>query len=190
MFVFCTKANICTTSVQVNQSVMDAVMNEKRISENGMTDTDTSTEPLVQGVGGRHKELPQSEEGGGYLDVYTKNAPAVLAKIFNDIALSDFNLAKLPPFLLDIAETVGTDNFFKVWGILSKAATESYIGHSRVYVPSAGKIVKIIRDKYIVHLDGEKKSPSEIKVLIEKHLCEDISVVHINRIIKRNKLQE
>ena len=161
--------------------------NDKRNSEDEMTDLDTNTE----GVGGRQEDPALPRGGGGYLDICIKNAAAVQQK--NDPRLKELETMRLGPLWLQLANTIGYDAFLVAWSILdgnNYKVPPKLRSQNRVRIPRFSMFMRYQRNRLILSLADEQKTPSEIQLIIKKKLREEITTIHISRIIKKYRVQE
>ena len=87
---------------------------------------------------------------------------------------------------LDVAEEIGVDAFLKAWRIYDRDQSAT-ADEGRFMVPMRRyeTFLRYQRNRYIESLDALGMKPKEIREKLNKQLCEQISLRHISRIIKR-----
>ena len=144
-----------------------------------------------EGVGGRQDNTNTPQWGGGYLDVYPKSAKAFYQKMLADNRIDDLRSHGLADYWIEIAESIGYDNFVCMWQILDKKNNHMNCkDSSRIRVPFFSQFLKFQRNKYILFLRESGKKTSHIQYLLKKELCENLTVVHILRIIKKHTIKK
>lgn len=88
---------------------------------------------------------------------------------------------------LDVSEEIGVDAMLKTWRILDRAhSSGGDEGRFMVPMRSYGSYLRFQRNRYIEALDASGMKPREIREKLSKQLCEQISIRHISRILKRD----
>ena len=162
---------------------------QKRSSENEMDTDRTGTQHQAQGVGGRQPATDTPSEGGGYLDICTTDNPWFGPP--RDPRLDELRRLGLSRRWIQIAETIGFDAFMSVWQILDEdnhGRGPSERENVRIQVPLFAKYLRFQRNRYILALDQTGMPPHEIKRKVRDVLREDVSIGHINRIVREGKL--
>lgn len=158
-----------------------------RNSDNGIEDSGAQS----VGVGGRQDNTNAPQWGGGYLDVYPKSAKAFYKKMLTDNRMDDLRQHGLSDFWLEVAEAIGYDHFVSMWQILDKRNNNMNCKDSeRIRVPFFSQFLKFQRNKYIVSLGGLGKKAEHIKYLLKKELCEDLTVNHIKRVLRKHNIKK
>ena len=158
---------------------------EKRSRTDGMTASTPRTPGSAGGVGGRHRNPPPPPEGGGYLDVYTKNGEPLLI----DPRLGELAEAGLSTLWLRVASVVGVDQFLVIWRLLDEVNAGAEVRDAvRLRVPLFSNYEKMQRNKLILAYQQAGQPPEEIQKKLKVDLCEDISLRHIKRVIKKYKI--
>jgi len=104
-----------------------------------------------------------------------------------DPRLDDLQAIGLNDMWLEIADTFGVDQFLGMWEVMTRYMESS---DPRVRVPNLYRFFKLQRDRFIVTLREEKKlSGPEIRQKLKEVLCEDISVRHIDRVLKKHNIE-
>lgn len=142
---------------------------------------------LFEGVGGRQAQPSPSDGGGGYLDICAVlNFSPDGEQKKRDPRIEEFRQMGLQRVWLDVAEEIGADAMLKVWRILDRAnAHGGDEGRFMVPMRSYGSFLRFQRNRYIEALDSQGVKPKEIRERLNKQLCEQISIRHISRILKR-----
>jgi len=159
----------------------------KRNSERRTGKAPTALAATISGVGGRQGKSPPPVEGGGYQNVcavlnFGKNA----AQKKRDPRLDELRQMGLQRVWLDGAEAIGVDNLLKLWRIIDSDSAS--IGDNGRLIPPICRystFLRYQRNRYIETLDGLGLSPSEIREKLSNQLCEEISLGHIYKIIRR-----
>ena len=138
---------------------------------------------LLEGVGARHKDHFQSQEGGGYLDNCTDFE--IFEKKSRDPRLDELDDMGVGGFWRDMANEIGFDAFMVVWERLSGQAASRDDGN-RVYVPRFDAFMRYQRNRFLLSLASTGLKSKEIRVHVLSELNEDISVNHISRLIRQN----
>ena len=147
----------------------------KRNLNEGMTD-------LSGGVGVRHRQSGIPAAWGGYLNICTTDRFSKKNDPLTDIRLTDLTEIGLATHWLDIAKTIGIDNFLAMWAILSNCDTVQDEKHY-AYVPRYSTWLRYQRNRVIISLHTEGMEIPDIKTKIRIDLNETISTAHIQRII-------
>ncbi len=170
----------------MKQELTNATQNKERSSS---TENDCDCAPAA-GVGGRQKETHTPLTGGGYLDICTEIDSRIEKNVDPRLdELCDMGLGQL---WIHIAKHIGVDAFLFVWQVLDKkniSAPPGCYDKARIRVPQFSRYIHYQRNKVIVALSNEGLSTKEIQKRIKTDLCEDITVRHIQRIIKRCKIK-
>lgn len=161
---------------------------EKRSSEREIVKPDTHQADLFNGVGGRHSPTHSPAGGGGYQNICTVlNFSPDGEQKKRDPRLDELREMGLQRVWLDVAEEVGVDAMLKTWRILDRAhASAGDEGRFMVPMRSYGSYLRFQRNRYIEALDALGLKPKEIRDKLSKQLCEQISIRHISRILKRD----
>lgn len=157
---------------------------EKRNS-NGGIDSDQELEGVaIDRVGGRHGDLHPSPEGGGYLNICTV-LNIRTAKKNRDPRLNELYAMGLHGMWLEVAETIGVDNFLAMWRILD-VHPSNYEDNGMKLIPMRRykSYLRYQRNRYIEALDASGLSVQEIRDRLSKQLGEVISIRHISRLRK------
>jgi len=136
------------------------------------------------GVGARHGLTASPAGQGGYLNICNsdrfskKNAPC------DDSRLAELREIGLASHWLDVAASIGVDNFLTMWAILSNCDAVQDEKHY-AYVPRYSVWIRYQRNRVIMSLHADGLLPKEIRVRIWEDLNESVSVDHIKRIISK-----
>ena len=140
-----------------------------------------------QGVGGRQENSCHPSGGGGYQNICTVfNFDRDGEQKKRDPRLEELREMGLQRVWLDVAEEIGVDALLKTWRILDR--DQASVGDDgRLLIPlrSYSTFLRYQRNRYIETLDNLGMKPKEIREKLNKQLCEQISLRHISRIIKR-----
>lgn len=138
----------------------------------------------VHRVGARHALTPSPAGQGGYLNICNsdrfskKNAPR------DDSRLAELREIGLAAHWLDVAASIGVDNFLTMWAILSNCDAVQDEKHY-AYVPRFSVWMRYQRNRVIMSLHADGLCAQEIRVRIRNDLNETVSVDHIKRIIAK-----
>jgi hypothetical protein len=138
------------------------------------------------GVGARHGLTHSPIGQGGYLDICNadrfskKNAPR------DDSRLAELREIGLAAHWLDVAASIGVDNFLTMWAILSSCDAVQDEKHY-AYVPRYSVWMRYQRNRVIISMHADGLSANEIHERIRCELNESVSVDHIKRIISKSK---
>lgn len=141
------------------------------------------------GVGGRQTDPPSAPRGGGYQDVCTaldfkKIDPE---KNSGDPRLRDLEQIGIRRVWLDIAATIGVDNFLAVWQHLD-ADPVTHAGNSlsvRLPLKSFDSWLRYQRNSYIRTLARQGYSAQEIRLKLIADIGEEVSLRHIFRLTEK-----
>lgn len=173
-------------------------MTAKTIKRNSNTGIDQRTGGgpchggVSQGVGGRHKGEGPPVGGGEYLDVCAKTADPLKGpkKFARDPRLNELREMGLAGHWVDIAESIGVDNFVTVWQILDQADHIEDVGSGlRVWVPRYKLFLRYQRNRLIQSLAQSGESVKKIRAIIKKNINESLTSRHIGRIIAAGKVK-
>jgi len=162
------------TLIKGCRATMDTV---KRNSTTGMMGN-------RHGVGARHGLTAYPAGQGGYLNICNsdrfskKNAPG------DDSRLDELREIGLAAHWLDVAASIGVDNFLTMWAILSSCDAVQDEKHY-AYVPRYSVWMRYQRNRVIMSLHADGLPPKEIRGRIWEDLNETVSVDHIKRIITK-----
>lgn len=139
------------------------------------------------GVGGRQAKKCLSSEGGGYLDNYRfmefeKNTLPKKA----DPRLIYLRKIGLNATLQKIANSIGFDNFLKMWAILDKdksAHTDS--GAINLHIRSFKAWQRFERERLVKALSSEGYSAREISEFVKDQFGEKLHHSYISRLIRK-----
>jgi hypothetical protein len=137
------------------------------------------------GVGARHGSITSTRGQGGYLNICTtdrfskKNATS-------DSRLAELREIGLAAHWIDVAASIGVDNFLTTWAILSNSDVIRGEKHY-AYVPRYSVWMRYQRNRVIMSLHADGLLPKEIRVRIGEDLNELVSVDHIKRIIAKGQ---
>lgn len=137
-----------------------------------------------QGVGARHGQSAPPTGQGGYLNICNsdrfskKNAP------HDDSRLAELREIGLAAHWIDVAASIGVDNFLTMWAILSNCDAVQDEKHY-AYVPRFSVWMRYQRNRVIMSLHADGLCAQEIRVRIRDDLNETVSVDHIKRIIAK-----
>jgi len=160
---------------------------QKRSRTDVMQPTTPRTPGSGVGVGGRHTHPPTPTEGGGYLDVCTKNDAAPLA----DPRLAELAEVGLSSIWIRIAASIGVDQFLVVWQILDEVNLEGeQRDRVRIRVPLFAKFKRLQRIKLILAYAQAEMPHPDIKKMIKAELGEELTLTHIQRIINKYKIKK
>lgn len=161
---------------------------DKRSSARGIAKPDPHQVDLFKGVGGRQGPAPSPAGGGGYQNICTVlNFSPDGEQKKRDPRLDELREMGLQRVWLDVAEEVGVDAMLKTWRILDRAhSSGGDEGRFMVPMRSYGSYLRFQRNRYIEALNGLGLKPREIREKLNKQLCEQISIRHISRILKRD----
>lgn len=164
-----------------------SIENGKRSSARVIVEGGAHQADLLHGVGGRQDQPSPSVGGGGYLDICTVlNFSPDGEQKKRDPRVEEFRQMGLQRVWLDVAEEIGADAMLKMWRILDRAhANGGDEGRFMVPMRSYGSFLRYQRNRYIEALDSQGVKPKEIREMLNKQLCEQISIRHISRILKR-----
>lgn len=152
----------------------------------GTVKRNSSNEMAGNGYGvGARPGLTASPAGqGGYLNICNsdrfskKNAPG------DDSRLTELREIGLAAHWLDVAASIGVDNFLTMWAILSNCDAVQDEKHY-AYVPRYSVWMRYQRNRVIMSHHADGLCAQEIRVRIREDLNESVSVDHIKRIIAK-----
>lgn len=151
--------------------------NEKRNSTQGAKPERASP----PGVGGRHSSPPTCRAGGGYQDICNEKKCAV-----SDSQLEELRALGLQRAWLHVAALIGVEHFVTMWRVLCQEV--DFRGDmQRVYVPRFSTYLRFQRNRVIMALSGEGRTPHDIRVELKSSTGEDVSEAHIDRIIRQQR---
>ncbi len=136
------------------------------------------------GVGVRHGLTASPGGQGGYLNICTtdrfskKNGPG------DDSRLAELREIGLAAHWLDVAASIGVDNFLTMWAILSGCDAVQDEKHY-AYVPRYSVWMRYQRNRVIMSHHADGLCAQEIRVRIMDDLNESVSVGHIKRVIAK-----
>jgi len=163
---------------------------QSRNSITGMNDKDTRPGLDSAGVGGRQEHRCTPNRGGGYLDICKKSEKAIYEKMLNDSRIDELKAHGLSDTWIEVAEDIGYDQFIRIWQILDKKnINKGHHDNARIRIPIFAQFLKFQRNKYILHLSEIGHSPEEIKNILKKDLCEDLTIRHINRLLLKGTIK-
>jgi len=102
----------------------------------------------------------------------------------SDSRLNELREIGLPQWLLDLTTEIGVDAALMVWQRLSDAARER--GDNRIHVPAWSTFLRYQRNRFILTLGDQGVSPEAIRDQVRAVLCEQISLLHVKRILSRS----
>jgi len=159
---------------------------ETRNSKHGIADKSVQSPPPTVGVGARRTDTPPPPQGGGYLDVCTKNAACASA----DPRMDELRKMRLNHIWLAVADVVGYDLFIDMWQLLDGFAPEvEHCGRARITIPSFTHYARYQRNSLILSLHVDGKKPKDIRRVLIKELREDLQELHISRIIAKANIE-
>lgn len=158
-----------------------------------------------QGVGGRQSQEPATEGGGGYLNECTppevrqrrtkKNFAKFPANSQLDpreaALLSELDAMGLSRVMLQIAQTIGFDNFMAMWQILDGSPElwiESESGIS-VRLQRLSTYKRFQRNRFIEAMAAMGKTQLEISRSVTRDLGEKVSDRHIWRLMAGGRIK-
>jgi len=151
----------------------------KRSSIDGMTTNG-------DGVGARHGLSGSPTGQGGYLNICTTDRFSKKNAAEADSRLAELKDIGLAAHWLDVAATIGVDNFLAMWAILSDCDAVQAEKHY-AYVPRYSVWLRYQRNRVIMALDTMGMTANEIRAQIRDDLNESVSVDHIKRIIAKSR---
>jgi hypothetical protein len=156
---------------------------EKRNSTEGIANDQGEDQTAMPGVGGRQADPDPSPEGGGYQDICM--VLNFRAQKKRDPRLSELYSMGLHGMWLEVAETIGVDNFLAMWRILD-AHPSNYEDNGMKLIPLRrySSFLRYQRNRYVEALFASGLTPGEIKERLSKQLGEIISIRHISRLRK------
>jgi len=158
---------------------------EKRSTDKEVHLVNSNNKPCTQGVGGRHRESQSPFEVGGYLDICNISDFDFTATIRkNDPRIKQLIEMGIGKEWVRYASIAGYEAFIALWVVIGK--DESV----RVRMPPFSKFRRFQRNQLIKQLSAEGLRTDQIKKHIKKHLCEDVSLRHIDRICAKSKIKK
>lgn len=159
---------------------------QTRSSSEEMTDSDGQ----IDWVGGRQGQTSTLGGGGGYQDNCTHGG-------FQDGGsggkadprINELREMHIGRKWIQIAETIGFDNFMAMWAILDEDNIKNdglSCDRVRIWVPVFKRYLRYQRNRYILSraADGDA-SPQDLQAEIKKLLSESLSIHHIKRIMEK-----
>lgn len=177
-----------------------AYSNEKRSSDEGIAQLElqlTVDEPdqghSIKGVGVRRRVLPPPAGGGGYQKNRDFFEIRPGGKKSADPRFEELVAMGLAEYWLHVAEYLGVDQFLGMWRILdaNKDNIPETRGNSGSMSPSLrpySGYLRFQKNRFVENLAAQGVSPKEIQRRVKQQLCETISIVHIHRLSKKNKI--
>jgi hypothetical protein len=144
----------------------------------------TKMDGSVHGVGARHGLIGYSPCRGGYLNICNSEKFSEKTVQNADFRLSELREIGLASHWLDVASSIGVDNFLTMWAILSNCDAVQDEKHY-AYVPRYSIWIRYQRNRVILSLHADGLCAQEIRVRIWDDLKESVSVDHIKRIISK-----
>lgn len=170
---------------------------EKRRSSGGiaqMVQQMTAAVPGdAQGVGGRHGSGPSPARGGGYQDISGIFEFRTRAKKNADPRLDELAAMGMQNYWLEVAEYLGVDAFLGMWRILDtyKDSIPSKGSYATSLYPTLRNYASYLRfqkNRFVEALAAQGVAPKEIQRRVQTQLCENISIVHIQRLARKAKI--
>lgn len=160
-------------------------MNEKRSSTDGNAQIPLFAQPPADGVGGRQPRTPPVPRGGGYPETCTVFKFSGKKNATRDPRLDELRRMGLQRVWLEVAETIGVDNFLAMWRVLD---VDPACGHAEGYLKITLKhyrsFLRYQRNRFIETLAAAGCTEDEIQVRLRAQLCETVSLRHIKRLAK------
>ncbi len=141
-------------------------------------------EVSTPGVGARHGETGPDRGRGGYLEICTGEKFSKENASRGDSRIEELREIGLAAHWIEIAETIGVDNFLAMWAILSDSDAVQSEKHY-AYVPRYSVWSLYQRNRVIMSLHADGLSYVEIQTRIKRDLGQSIGVDRIRKIIKR-----
>lgn len=138
----------------------------------------------VGGVGARHSETGPAGGRGGYLEICIGEKFSKKIAPRADARLAELREIGLAAHWLEIAETIGVDNFLAMWAILSDSDAVQSEKHY-AYVTRYSVWSRYQRNRVIMALHADGLPADDIRRRIKTDLGEHISAGHIKRIIEK-----
>ncbi|MGR8932107.1 MAG: hypothetical protein ACU836_15860 [Gammaproteobacteria bacterium] len=138
----------------------------------------------LPGVGARHGHHPPLAGRGGYLDICNGEKFSEKIAPRGDSRLRELKEIGLATHWLEVAETIGVDNFLAMWKVLSKSDAVQNERH-RTYVPQYDSWLRYQRNRVIISLHNDGLNAAEIMTRIKNDLGENIGIDQIKRVIKK-----
>lgn len=138
----------------------------------------------IEGVGARHRQSGTADRRGGYQQICNSEMFSKKIAPTSDSRINELREIGIASYWIDIAETIGVDNFLAMWSILSDSDTVQLEKHY-AYVPRYSAWTRYQRNRAIISMHADGLSPKEIKIRIKNDLKEDITLGHINKIISK-----
>ena|GEM_PF-2858082 len=114
----------------------------------------------------------------------SRAAPRCLSMTGTDTRVDELREIGLPQWMLDLAGEIGIDAALLVWQRLSDAARER--GDNRLHVPAWSTFLRYQRNRFILTLGDQGYTPEAIREQVRTVLCEQISLLHVKRILRRS----
>jgi hypothetical protein len=134
------------------------------------------------GVGARHGSIASPMVQGGYPDICTTNKFSKKNPPGADSRLAELREIGLASHWIEVAQTIGVDNFLATWAILSNSDAVQDEKHY-AYVPRYSLWLRYQRNRVILSLSADGLSTREICVRIKQDLNETVTIGHIRRVI-------
>lgn len=158
-----------------------------------LTVDEPDQDSTIKEVGVRRSASASPGRGGGY----QKNReifeirPGV--KKSADPRFDELVAMGLAEYWLQVAEYLGVDQFLGMWRILD--ANRDQIpergGNSGSMAPTLrpySGYLRFQKNRFVENLAAQGVPPKEIQRRVKQQLCETISIVHIHRLSKKNKI--
>lgn len=147
-----------------------------------------------KGVGGRQASKPLPGRGGGYQDKCDVFQIRVGVKKSADPRLDELYAMGMQQYWLDVAEFLGVDAFLGMWRVLDshRDIMPDAGGRAASMAPTLrpySNYLKFQKNRFVENLARQGVPPSEIQKRVQTQLCETISINHIYRMIKKNKIK-
>jgi len=156
---------------------------EKRSSTTRTDQASVDIDVRSEGVGGRQAESQPPAGGGGYQDNCLVLNFRPRDQKNRDPRINELREMGLQRHWIDVAETIGVDNFMAAWRILD-AEKDFSVQSGRMMIPlrAYSAYLRYQRNRYIETLASMGVSLDGIRARLKDQLCENISRRHITRL--------
>jgi hypothetical protein len=184
----------------VSGAIAQPIDDEKRSSAHGfaqmveqMAAAQSGNNTRDRRVGGRHSSPPASGGRGGYQDKCDVFEFRRRGLKNHDPRLDELATMGLQNYWLEVAEALGFDAFLVMWRILDsyKDIIPSKGSYATSIYPTLRNYASYLRfqkNRFVENLAAQGVPPREIQIRVKTQLCEYVSIVHINRLAKKNKI--
>lgn len=176
-------------------------MRQVRSGREGFAIADLFGDVDAPGVGARQGEGARPGRGGGYLkicgslnfrlpDADAAARAGVVVPVLEDPRFQELEAIGLPRAWLRLARRVGFDAFLDVWKDISEDESTRHDGGRRMpKLREFSAYQRFQRNRYVRELALLGASPQQIRKLVAKNLGEEISICHIQSIMRGKYLR-